>query len=271
MMRRGAGAGQVPSAALRPKGAPAEPCPAAGRRRPALPSRWVSLLSIPPPPTGRRRALPAPPPHGRGQPGHGSPAPAGHCRRPARPAGSVAGGNALSGRGPPPQPDCGGGERSRGPSPAHKGEARNRARTGRRTGRVGGSVPPRGGSGGGAAVTAGRGRGLCAGILPKKAAGLSPPFPAESARQPRPGCSADGGPPRGAGRCALAAAGLHPRSRGAEPGAAQTRLRLSPSPPPPGALLASPPRRRPSQQAWAVSARSRRNFTAKFCSWTSPS
>ncbi|XP_048148378.1 translation initiation factor IF-2-like [Corvus hawaiiensis] len=141
-MRAGAGAGQVPSATLRPKGAPGEPCPAAGRRRPALPGRWVSLLSIPPPPTGRRRALPAPPPHGRGQPEDGSPAPAGHCRRPAPPAGSVAGGNALAGRGPPSRPGCGSVERSRGPSPAHKGEARNRARTGRRTGRVGGSRAP---------------------------------------------------------------------------------------------------------------------------------
>lgn len=270
MMRRGAGAGQVPSAALRPKGASGEPCPAAGRRRPALPGRWVSVPSIPPPPTGRRPALLAPPRTAADsqerQPRAGqalSPPPSARRVRAQR--------NAAAERGPPPRPGCGGRERSPGPAPAHKGEARNRARTGRRTRRVGGLVPPRGGSGGGAAVTAGRGRGLCPGIL-KKPPVFFPRFPQREPGSPVQAVGKDGGgSPRGAGRSALAALGLHPRSRGAKPGAAQSRLRLSPAPPPPGALLAFPPRPRPSQQAWAVSARSRRNFTAKFCSWTSPS
>lgn len=150
--------------------------PPGGRQEAAGAARPLGLSSLhPSAPDGEEASAAGAPPHGRGQPGE-QPS-AGRALSPPRSARrSAAGGNALAGRGPPPRPGCGGGERSPGPAPAHKGEARNRARTGRRTRRVGGSVPPRGGSGGGAAVTAGRGRGLCPGILPKKAAGLFSPL-----------------------------------------------------------------------------------------------
>lgn len=263
-MRRGAGARQVPPAALRPKGARGSPAgrPAGGGRRcPATGSLFSPSLR---PRQGGDEHCWRPSARPRAA-GGGSLAPAGAVTSPLRPQGLRPEVTRWAGRGPPPRPGCGGGERSSGSTPSHKGEARNSSRTGRRTSRVGGS-------GGGAAVTAGRGRGLCPGILPKKPPVFSSPFPQREPGSPVQAVPRDGeGPSRRTGRCALAAAGLHPRSRDAELDAAQTRLRLSPSPPPPRALLASPPRPRPSQQAWAVSARSRRNFTAKFCSWTSPS
>lgn len=102
-----------------------------------------------------------------------------------------------------------------GPAAAHKGEARNRARTRR----VGGLEPPRGGSGGGAAVTAG----LCPEIL-KKPPVFSPPFPAQRARQPRPGCRAGWG--RVQRPSSLGAPSAQPgrkAGRGPEPAALQPR------------------------------------------------
>uniref|UniRef100_A0A8C3NVU6 Erythrocyte membrane protein band 4.1-like 4A n=1 Tax=Cyanoderma ruficeps TaxID=181631 RepID=A0A8C3NVU6_9PASS len=179
MMRRGAGAGQVPSAALRPKGAPGGPGPAAGRRRPALPGRWVSLFSIPPPRTGRRRALPE----------------EAASRRPRtvtallRPQGQRPEVTRWPGWDHPYAPAAAAESAPRAPLLHTKGR-RNSAQTGRRARWVGGSVLPQGGSGGGAAVRAGRGRGLCPRILPKKAAGLFLSLPPGRTRQPRPGCSA---------------------------------------------------------------------------------
>lgn len=140
---------------------------------------------------GERR--PAPSLHGGGQPGDASPAPAGHRRPPAPLAGSAAGGNAFAGRGdlhpPAPSPTAAAERAPPAPAPPHKEEARKRARTGRGTGRVGGSVPPQGGSGGGAAVTASRGRGLRApGSFLKSRRSFfffsPPPFPIGSARHP---------------------------------------------------------------------------------------
>lgn len=187
MMRRGAGAGQVWPAPLRPKGARGSPAwrPAGGGRRcPAAGSLHPSA------PDGEETRAAGDPPHGRGQPEEAASRRPGTVTAPLRPQGPRPEVTRWAGRGPPPRSGCGGGERSPGPAPSHKGEARNSARTGRRTRRVGGSVFPRGGSAGVAAVTAGRGRGLCPGILPKKAAGLFFSFPSERARQPRPGCSA---------------------------------------------------------------------------------
>lgn len=268
MMRRGAGAGQVPSAALCPKGVPGGLL--LGGRQEAAAAAWpLGLSSLhPSAPDGEETSAAGAPSHGRGQPEEAA------SRRP----GTVTA--LLRPQGPRPEITrwpgwdhphalAAAAESTLAAPLLHTKGRRNSAQTGPR--RVGGSVLPQGSSGGGAAVRAGRGRGLCPGIRPKKAAGLFLSFSPETARQPRPGCSA--GWRRAAPRGWALRLSSH-RATSAQPGRGAGR---SPDPAAPqllsaaGALLASPPRSRPSQQAWAVSARSRRNFTAKFCSWTSPS
>lgn len=173
------------SAPKAPPGSPARRPAGGGRRCPTAGSLFSPSLRLRRGGGERCRRLPARPRAAGEQRSAGrAPSPP-----PPRSARRLRGRRERAGRrGPPSRPGCGGRERFPGPAPAHKGEARNRARTGRRTRRVGGSVPPRGGSGVGATVTAGRRRGLCPGILPKKASGLFPPFPGERARQRRPGC-----------------------------------------------------------------------------------
>lgn len=157
----------MPPAASRPEGAPGEAAqrPAGGGRR--CPAPGLSLSSLhPSAPDGEETGAAR---QGSRRRRHW------HCHRPAPPAGSAPGGSAPAGLGPPPRPG------SPGPLLQTKGR-RNSARTGRRTGRVGGSVLPQGG---GAAARAGRGRGLRPAILPKEAAGLFLfPSPGESPAAP---------------------------------------------------------------------------------------